>query len=146
MQRDLADNPFGGWAEAAVEGTELQWGCADLGSPPDHGGCRRSSATSPTSCVAVTSLLAAPTAAGAQITFSLSSAAQVQARVLNIAGRPVKILCHAKDCEAGTKTLLWNAQSDQGLPVPNGTYLVEVTAKTNDGSQVRVLSQLRIER
>jgi len=65
----------------------------------------------------VAGLSAASTAGGAQITFSLSSAAQVQARILNIAGRPIRTLCLAKDCEAGTNTLLWNAQSDQGLRV-----------------------------
>ncbi len=95
---------------------------------------------------AVTSLTVLPTAAGVQATFSLSSAAQVQARILNIAGRPVKTLCHAKDCDAGTNTLVWNAQSDQGLPVPNGTYLVEVTAKSSDGTQARALAQVRIGR
>lgn len=98
------------------------------------------------SVLAVTSLSAVPAPAGARITFSLSSAAQVQACILNIAGRPVKTLCQAKDCEAGTNTVLWNAQSDSGLAVPNGTYLVEVTAKAADGAQARGLSQVRVSR
>ncbi len=100
----------------------------------------------PRAPTALTSLAAVPTNAGAQITFSLSCAAQVEARVLNIAGRPVNTLCHAKDCEAGTNTLLWNVQSDQGLPVPNGTYLVEVTAQAADGEQARALQQVRVSR
>jgi hypothetical protein len=99
----------------------------------------------PRTSVALTSLAAVPTNAGTQITFSLSAAAQVQARILNIAGRPVKTLCHAKDCEAGTSTLLWNAHSDSGLAVPNGTYLVEVSARTGDGKQARGLTQVRLE-
>ena len=102
---------------------------------------------SPTGTVlAVTGLAAAPTTAGAQITFALSSAAQVQARILNIAGRPVKTLCRAKDCEAGTNTLLWNAQSDNGLQAPNGMYLVEVMAKAGDGGQVRALGQVSVSK
>ncbi len=96
--------------------------------------------------VTLTALTAVPTEAGAQITFSLSAAADVQARVLNIAGRPVKTLCHAKDCDAGTNTLLWSAQSDRGLAVPNGTYLVEVTAKAADGVRARALAQVRVRR
>jgi Tol biopolymer transport system component len=96
--------------------------------------------------VALTSLSAAPTGAGTQITFSLSSAAQVEARILNIAGRPVKTLCQAKECEAGTNTLLWNAQSENGLSVPNGTYLVEVLAKAADGAQARGLARVSVGR
>jgi Tol biopolymer transport system component len=94
----------------------------------------------------LTSLTAVPTNAGIQITFGLSSAAHVEARILNIAGRPVKTLCHARHCEAGTNTLLWNAMNDQGLAVPNGTYLVEVAAKTGDSSQARALGQVRVAR
>jgi Tol biopolymer transport system component len=100
----------------------------------------------PRTSVALTSLCAVSTNVGTQITFGLSSAAQVQARILNIAGRPVKTLCRARDGEAGSNTLLWNAQSDQGLPVPNGTYLVEVMAKTEDGARARALGQLRLNR
>ena len=96
--------------------------------------------------LAVTSLSAAPTAAGAQVTFSLSAQAQVQARVLNIAGRPVKTICTARACEAGPNTLLWNAQSDAGLAVPSGTYVVEVVARAADGPQARGLARVVLRR
>lgn len=96
--------------------------------------------------LAVTSLTALATNTGVEATFSLSSAAQVQARILNIAGRTVKTLCHARNCEAGTSKLLWNGMSDQGLRVPNGTYLVEVSAKAEDGAQARRLARVRIQR
>jgi hypothetical protein len=100
----------------------------------------------PRTAVALTSLSAVPTNAGTQITFRLSSAAPVQARILNIAGRSVKTLCHARDCEAGANTLLWNAQSDSGLAVPSGTYLVEVMAKASDGTQARALGAVQLGR
>ncbi len=96
--------------------------------------------------LALSGLAAVPSAAGAQITFTLSAAAQVHARVLNIAGRPIKTLCHWRGCEAGTNTLLWNAASDGGLSVPNGTYLVEVTVRAEDGAQARALSQVSLQR
>ena len=91
----------------------------------------------------VASLTAAPTNTGAQITFALSAPATVEARVLNIAGRPVRTLCTGKQCEAGRSTLLWNALSDQGLPVPGGMYLVEVVARGVDGGETRRLTSLR---
>jgi hypothetical protein len=94
----------------------------------------------------VTALSAVPTAAGAQITFGLSSSAQVQARVLNIAGRPVRAICQAQNCEAGTNTLVWNAFSDEGLPVPNGVYLVEVATRADDGTESKALTQVRLQR
>lgn len=94
----------------------------------------------------VTGLSAATTAAGAQITFALTSAAVIDARVLNIAGRPVATVCTARNCAAGTNTLLWNARSDRGLPVPTGTYLIEVGARAEGGTLVRALAQTRIGR
>ena len=97
-----------------------------------------------TGTVRVTGLMAVPTSAGAHVQFALSSAAQVEARVLNIAGRPIKTICTASDCEAGANTLIWNAMSDTGLRVPNGIYLVEVTARNEDGGQSKALAQVRI--
>jgi len=94
--------------------------------------------------LALTSLSTVPTNTGTHITFGLSASAQVQARILNIAGRPVRTLCHAKHCETGTTTLLWNAQTDTGLRVPDGTYLVEVMVKAGDGTQARSLTQVRL--
>ena len=94
--------------------------------------------------LALTSLAAQPTANGAEVAFSLTSAADVQARVMNLAGRPVKTLCVAAPCEAGTNTLLWNAQTDGGPRVPSGTYLVELVARGEDGSQARGLTQVRV--
>lgn len=102
--------------------------------------------TGETSVLALSGLTGTPTAAGAQITFSLSAPARVQARVMNVAGRPVRALCAARDCETGANTLLWNAQSDAGLPVPNGTYLVELLAQGEDGGQARALAPVRVAR
>ena len=96
--------------------------------------------------VQVVGLAAAPTGMGAQVTFTLSAGASVSARVLNIAGRPIKTICTARDCEAGANTLLWNAQADNGLAAPNGQYLVELTARTADGALARGLTQVRVER
>jgi len=94
----------------------------------------------------LTGLTAASTSTGAQLTFTLTSSASVSARILNLAGRPVKTLCTARDCEAGANTLLWNTTSDSGVAVPSGVYLVEVSAKAEDGSQTRAVTQVSIRR
>ncbi len=87
-----------------------------------------------------------PTAAGVQVTFSLSAAATVEARVRNIAGRPVRTICTARECESGINTLVWNGRGDEGLPVPSGIYLVEVVAKNAAGAQSRALTQVAVTR
>jgi len=94
----------------------------------------------------VTALSAVPTPGGAQVVFTLSAPARVQAEVLNIAGRPVKLLAADRECAAGTQTLVWTGQSDAGLPVPNGRYLIRLTARGADGASSQALSTVLIER
>ncbi len=94
--------------------------------------------------LAITGVAAVPTGGGAEIVFSLSAPADVTATVLNIAGRPIRALCRATDCEAGTNTLTWNGCSDAGLTVPSGVYLVELAATSADGSQARGLAAVRV--
>ena len=94
----------------------------------------------------ITSLSASPTAAGAEIVFTLSSAAQVEVDVLNIAGRLVRTIVADRDCEAGITSLAWNCRSDRGVPVPSGAYLVRVTARTEDGTQSSRMAPLLLRR
>jgi hypothetical protein len=100
----------------------------------------------PSAPAAVTSCAAIPTAAGAEIVFSLSAPVEVAAQVVNIAGRPVRTLCRAKGCDAGANTLAWNTLSDSGLPVPNGTYLVRIEARTTGGEVARGLATVSLRR
>ena len=95
----------------------------------------------------VTALSAVPTrAGGAELRFTLLSAADVQARVLNLAGRPVATICHSRPCEAGATTLVWSGASREGPGVPSGTYLVEVTANTEEGGSARRIAPVRLAR
>jgi len=133
------DNGFATGADSAgPDGTRWQAGPAVSETTADT--------IAGTGSAMLSSLAALPSPGGAQIVFSLSAPMAVDARILNIAGRPIKTLCRAQDCEAGSNTLLWNAQSDHGLPVPNGTYLIEVLAKAGDGAQARRLAQVRVKR
>ena len=93
----------------------------------------------------VSALTAAPTPMGAQVTFSLSAAGQVDARVVNIAGRPIQSIALGKDCEAGLNTLIWNGTDASGLSVPSGVYIIAVTTRDASGgvSQAAVPLTLR---
>jgi hypothetical protein len=95
---------------------------------------------------ALASVSATPTTAGAQIALSLSSAAAVDATVLNLAGRPVKQLVRGHDCAQGTTTLAWTGQTDAGVAAPSGTYLIVVEARAEDGRQSRAIGRVRLQR
>jgi len=94
----------------------------------------------------VVALSAQPTALGAQVVFVLSAPAEVQVQVLNIAGLRVGLVTARRQLDAGTQTLLWNGRSDAGLPVPNGQYVVRVTARGEDGTASQALATLLIRR
>ncbi len=120
--------------------------CGPLGRvdfDPLYGGV---SPTGSTASLLLTGTAAVPTGAGAEITFSLSSTAEVHARILNIAGRPIRTLCTAHERAPGTNALIWNAMSDDGLRVPDGAYLVEIAAKAEDGTRAKALARVNLRR
>ena len=83
---------------------------------------------------------------GAEIAFSLSAPSTVEVRILNIAGRPIRLVTPGQDCTSGMKTIMWSGLSDAGLQVPAGTYLVEIRAKAASGESSRGLTTLRLSR
>jgi len=91
-------------------------------------------------------LAGVPTRQGVQVAYALSADAAVSARVLNIAGRPVRDLAQDRPQAAGRATLLWDLRSSAGLPAPNGTYVVELTARAADGQVARGVSRVSIHR
>lgn len=96
----------------------------------------------PTPALSVTAL---PTAAGAQVTATLTSAATVETVVLNVAGREVARLPE-RVVPAGVTALSWNGRSAQGTRVPSGRYLVRVTARTATGEAVCTTAPLTLPR
>jgi len=92
----------------------------------------------------VTSVAAVPTAAGAQLTFSLAGAADVTATVVNLAGRPVKTIAADQPLEAGLQTLMWDGKADTGIAVPAGLYLIRVVARDADGGQSTALATVAV--
>jgi len=95
----------------------------------------------------ITSLAAVPTKGHTvQIVFTLAASSQVAAEVFNIAGRPIKTIVGDRQCPQGTNSLVWNCSSGRGLPVPSGTYLIRLTARTPDGQQGSRLCPVTVQR
>ncbi|MGE5531024.1 MAG: hypothetical protein ACM3VW_02760, partial [Bacteroidota bacterium] len=96
--------------------------------------------------LAVTATTAAAKGDGMVMTYSVTKACSVNIRVLNLAGRSVKVLAANKVVAAGMQTQLWNLMSDAGTKVPVGTYLLQIDAVTENGQSVRGLTQVRVGR
>lgn len=86
---------------------------------------------------------AATTPAGlTEINVTLSAAADLSVRILNLAGREVAVLPE-RTLPAGTQTLLWDGRSMAGTAVVPGQYLVRLEARQVGGAQARTLVPLR---
>jgi hypothetical protein len=94
----------------------------------------------------VSGLAARPGQRGAEIVFSLSTPAQVEVEIMNLAGRRVRHLTEGQQLSAGGCTVRWNGLSDKGSPVPAGQYLVRVRARSADGQESSAVALLRLGR
>jgi len=98
------------------------------------------------SCLAVSSAQATQEGSRAVVTFSLSAQARVQAEVLNIAGRTVRVLATDQAAAAGVNSLAWDLRNAQGSPVPAGRYIVRIVAMAENGQQVAAVAQVTVRR
>ena len=95
----------------------------------------------------VTSMACLQTRGGmGQITFTLSADAAVTAEVLNIAGRPVRMVAVDSAMEAGTATLLWDGRNSRGLAVPSGMYIIRLHVRDTKGAQSQAIGRLNVSR
>lgn len=62
--------------------------------------------------------------------------------VMNISGRLVGRVCTDAPATAGANTSVRNGRSATVTSVPNGRYLVRVTARAEDGSQSQVITPM----
>jgi len=81
----------------------------------------------------------------AAISYVLSTEAGVSARVLTMAGRPVRALAGGT-AAAGTNTLNWDLLGDARTRVPAGRYLVEIQAVTPDGARATTIQSILVDR
>ena len=100
----------------------------------------------PSAALTLTGLTVAPGRGGKLLTYTLSGPARVQATVYSLTGRPMRSLLRGRAVSAGLQNLAWEPVDDAGRPLPNGTYLVEVIGRTEEGQQVRAVRQVTVTR
>ncbi len=95
----------------------------------------------------ISGLSAVPTRAGTwDISFNLSTDAAVTAGIYNVAGRRVAEIANGATLGRGRASLTWNARSLTDTAVPTGTYLLRLTARTEDGEQASAVTILQARR
>jgi len=82
---------------------------------------------------------AVPTAAGAEVSFSLTGSALVTVEAMNVAGRPVALIARDVDLPPGLHRLAWSGRTDLGTAAPAGRYLLRVLARDAAGRQASAL-------
>ncbi len=95
----------------------------------------------------VTSLRVTRTRGGAvSISYTLSDNASTRVRILSATGKVVQTLQAGEAASRGVTNLMWNARDGAGIAVPAGSYLVEVTATSEDGQTARAVQPVVITR
>ncbi|MFP3904609.1 MAG: hypothetical protein ACLFWB_10250, partial [Armatimonadota bacterium] len=83
---------------------------------------------------------------GAVVTYNVTKPCKVSMRVMNMAGRCVRVIATDRVAQAGVNTETWNLRNTGGAPVPSGMYLIEVRAQAENGQQSRGLTKLMLNR
>ncbi len=84
---------------------------------------------------------------GAEVAYTLNRSARVDVVVRNIAGRVVAVVAANRPGEVGLNRVLWNGIAVNGQKVPNGHYIIEVTAAADDnGETMRGLGVVNLRR
>jgi len=89
---------------------------------------------------------AANSAQGMVVTYSVSKDCRVTAQVTNIAGRVVRTVCDGTLVQEGVNALNWDLKSTRGTRVPNGRYIIRVTAAGEDGQKVQAVTSATLQR
>lgn len=81
-----------------------------------------------------------------RIGFTLTREARVRAEIATLSGRPVRELAAGRDLGRGLSELNWDGRDAQGVPLPNGLYLVRVTATDEEGNAVSAVRTVAVRR
>jgi hypothetical protein len=91
--------------------------------------------------------VAAPVAAGVRLSYTLNAPAAVDVTIRNLAGRVVKRVLTSRETPAGDAGVVWTGQADNGLAAPNGTYVVEIVARSpENGERTGLLRSVQLRR
>lgn len=95
----------------------------------------------------ITSLRVTRTRGGAvSISYALSDNASTKVRILSATGKAVQTLQAGEATSRGVTNLTWNGRDGAGIAVPAGSYLVEITATSEDGQIARAVQPIVITR
>lgn len=86
--------------------------------------------------VAATAVASGTRAGAVQITVSLTAAAAVTVRIMNMAGYEIAVL-NPQSLDAGISTVSWNGRSSKGTRVPRGHYVAQLQVCSPDGTTTR---------
>ena len=76
-------------------------------------------------------------AQGAHFSFVLSQPATVNARIITPTGKVASVLARGMEGKQGLNTLTWNGKASNGASLPRGVYIMEVSAITEEGQEIR---------
>ncbi|MBC7330081.1 hypothetical protein H5T88_06955 [bacterium] len=94
------------------------------------------------SALLISGLMAKATRGGVNVSFSLSDSADVKVSVKGVDGRLIKEM--TRSGVAGLNSVVWDGKDAQGKPLPAGVYLLEVIARSSDGSFVRGITMFNL--
>ncbi len=80
------------------------------------------------------------------LAYTVNAAADVEAEILNIAGRTISRLGSRPATAGAVQTLTWNGRNIQGSRVPPGRYMVRLTARTEDGQAASAVRTFQVTR
>lgn len=81
-----------------------------------------------------------------QLSYTVSTTADVSVDILNISGRVVGQLGSRTASAGATNTVYWNGRTSQGTKAPSGRYMVRLTARTASGQVSQAVRALQITR
>ncbi len=100
----------------------------------------------PVGALAVTGLAVDATRGTGVVRYTLSEEASVTTRIYNLGGTLVRTLEEEVQHSAGSIEVPWDGLDKSGRELPNGSYLVKVTAKAATGETITVFRTLVVLR
>ena len=118
----------------------------DVGEEPTERSFTIRVADAGAGALAINTLNAGADSGRAQVVYALSQDAAVDIEVLNIAGVTVRRIVADRAQQAGPQQVTWDGRNASGSSVPAGTYIIRVTARSDDGQQVSAIRSLQLGR
>ncbi len=86
------------------------------------------------------------TGGGIRLEYNLTADADVLAEITTLSGRSVRRLPPGRGRATERQSVLWNGLTESGQPLPAGSYLITLTAHTDDGQSTRLMRPVQLVR